>query len=688
MAISIRSVLCGLAAVACVAFSSSAGEVTGSAWSVIPVPASIVADDGTFTFPEGRVRVCVRGIGADSALVEWMRRCPLGMDVVKPSSKADVVLTVGDKSRRDTPDESYRMAVTRRGVAIGAKSRVGAFYALQTLLQMTACGKVRTIDCCVVDDAPQFAYRGLHFDVSRHFRSVDFLLKQLDAMALLKLNRMHLHLTDAAGWRIAVDGLPRLADFAAWRPERLWQDWTKGGHRYCSADTPGAYGGVYTPADMRRVIDYAAERNIMVIPEIEMPGHSEEVLAAYPHLACDADSVPKSDFCAGKEATFEFLEKVIDEVIRIFPSPYIHIGGDEAGKAAWKKCPHCKRRMEAEGLSDYDELQSYFICRIARMVSEKGRKIIGWDEILEGGLAPGATVMSWRGTEGGLKAMKAGHDVIMTPGKYYYFDYTQDAPFREPVSIGGYSPLANTYTYNPADTALTAAELSHLLGVQGNLWTEYVADDSHAEYMYYPRAFAVAETGWSPAARKDYRRFRANAEALCSLLRSMGYNTFNLASEYGERPESLKPVEHIARGCKVVYNQPFSRLWPARGDSTLTDGECGGWTYSDRKWQCFTRNIDVTVDLGSVRDVHYVGATFMQAIGAWVYVPVSVEVLLSVDGSEFVSVGTAMGNVADDYARPLMVPYGVTCSRKARFVRLKAVRNPRGCLFTDEIIVN
>ena len=390
---------------------------------------------------------------------------------------------------------------------------------------------------------------------------------------------------------------------------------------YCRQDEPGAYGGYYTADDIREILAYAAKKHIEVIPEIEMPGHSEEVLAAYPELSCTGKQYGSGDLCPGKEATFEFLEDVLSQVMDLFPSEYVHIGGDEASKGAWKTCPDCQRRMQEEGLENVDELQSYLIHRIEEFVNSKGKKIIGWDEILQGGLAPNATVMSWRGTEGGITAMKSGHDVIMTPGEFCYLDYTQDAPFKEPVSIGGYIPLAKTYSYEPAEDGLTEAELSHLLGVQGNLWAEYIPTDSHAEYMYYPRAYAIAEIGWSKAGAKDYDGFRGRALKVSDMLDGMGFSAFDLRKEYGNRKESLEPVHHLAEGCPVIYGEQYSSQYPASGDCTLTDGVLGGWTYGDRKWQGFLTDMDVTVDLGAVKPVHYVGATFMQVVSAWVWLP-------------------------------------------------------------------
>ncbi len=666
------------------ALSCSVAWADGSPRDVIPLPAHIAVAKGCFNIPAGGLRV---HLAAFPALAHAVQQCPLGCSLVSKRAGADVVI---DADAGIASPEGYRLVVARKGIKIAAKCEAGAFYALQSLVQMSAGGRVRSIVCCSIADEPRFSWRGLHFDVSRHFRSVEFLKKQIDAMALLKLNVMHLHLTDGAGWRMEIKSYPRLTELAAWRPARTWQEWADGGARYCTRENPEAHGGFYSQQELRELVQYAADRHITVVPEIEMPGHSEEVLAAYPEVSCDGSGLGSSDFCAGKEATFRLLESVLSEVVDVFPSPYIHIGGDEAAKTAWRSCPHCKLRMEQEGLASVEELQSYFICRMERFVNSKGRRIIGWDEILEGGLAPDATVMSWRGVEGGLKAIKAGHDVVMTPGEFYYLDYTQDAPFKEPISIGGYTPLSRAYAYDPADPSISPEQMKHLLGVQANLWSEYIPTDAHAEYMYYPRTFAVAETGWSRAADKDFSRFRANAVALCAFLRDKGYNTFDIANEFGERKESFVVADHLARGCKVTYNLPYSSQWPGAGDATLTDGVQGGWTYLDHKWQGTMRDLDVTIDLGDVKPLHCVTATFMHSEGAWVHVPQKMEVLTSIDGEHFLSAGTAWGYVTNGQPKILLHPFTLLLNVSARFVRIHATKHsrPGAWIFTDEIQIN
>ena len=622
---------------------------------VIPVPSQIELREGVYSFED------------------------------QPSVK------VSYKAKGLTSPEAYILDVTPKGVTIRVLSEEGEFYARQTLRQMTADGKVKEIRCCRITDAPRFPYRGLHFDVSRHFRSVDFLKKQMDAMAFFKMNRMHIHLTDAAGWRLQVDAYPRLTEFAAWRPQRTWKEWWNGDRHYAEEGSAGAYGGYYTKDDIRELLAYAKERHIEIIPEIEMPSHSEEVLAAYPELGCSGEPYKDSDFCVGNEEVFTFLRTVLDEVMELFPSEYIHIGGDEAGKSHWKTCPKCQQRMKDEGLKDVDELQSYMIRRIGEYVSSKGRRIVGWDEILDGGLAPGATVMSWRGTEGGIEAMSMGHDVIMSPGRYCYLDHTQDAPFREPESIGGYLPLDSVYVYEPVEPSMPADKLHHLLGVQANLWTEYVTEDAHAEYMYWPRAFAIAETGWSQPEDKDLQDFRRRTLNALQVLKSQGYNVFDLENEYGERKLAQTGLDHKAKGCKVTYNPdlPWPKYYPAAGEATFTDGVIGGWTYSDQRWQGFLSPIDVTIDLGSVQDVHYVGGTFMQLIGPGVFMPEKVDIYVSEDGKDFKHIAQIWNDVSVKASDLLFKSFDTICNEKARYVRYHAFRSPmRGFIFLDEIVVN
>ena len=620
---------------------------------VIPAPSGVSLEEGTYVFDD------------------------------QPEVK---VKLVRDKNMNS---EAYVLEVTPEGVTVKATADAGVFYAMQTLRQMTRDGKVKEIKCCKISDSPRFPYRGLHVDVSRHFRSVDFLKRQIDAMSLFKMNRMHIHLTDAAGWRMQIDAYPLLTEFAAWRPFPTWKEWWAGDRHYCSEGAPDANGGYYTKDQLRELVAYAHDRHVEIIPEIEMPSHSEEVLAAYPELGCSNEAYKDSDFCVGNEKVYEFLENVLTEVMEVFPSEYIHIGGDEAGKQHWKTCPKCQALMEKEGMKDVDELQSYMIHRIERFVNSKGRRIIGWDEILDGGLAPDATVMSWRGTEGGIEAMNLGHDVIMTPGRYCYLDHAQDAPFREPESIGGYLPLDTVYVYEPVEPSMPADRLHHLKGVQANLWAEYVVTDEHAEYMYWPRAAAIAETAWSRPESKDIADFRRRAVEAMSMLEEMGMATFDLTKEYGERKLAQTGLDHKAKDKKVIYNKPVQDWYQAAGEATFTDGIIGGWTYSDNRWQGFLSDIDVTIDMGDVQQINYVGGTFMQLIGPGVFMPEKVDIEVSCDGENFTHVTTVWNDISVKNTDLLFKSFDTICDLQARYIRYHAYRSPmRGFIFLDEVVVN
>ena len=421
---------------------------------------------------------------------------------------------------------AYWLELGRRRVRIVAADEEGVFYARQTLRMMVSVDSLLT--CCTILDWPRFRYRGVMLDESRHFQGKEFLLKQLEMMARLKMNRFHFHLVDNPGWRVQIDAFPRLTKLTAWRPQAYFWDWEKDetGGPFVYEGTPGAYGGYYSKQDIADIFAFAHERHIEVIPEIEMPGHNYETRAAYPELACSLPNGGKDpwELCPGKESTFEFLEKVLLEVFDMFPSTYIHIGGDEARKNNWRLCPDCQARMEAEGLEGAEELQSYMIRRIERFAHEHGKRIIGWDEIVQGRLAQDATVMSWHGTEAGLQAIREGHDVIFTPTHYCYLDYHQDpAQFRP---VGRYLPLEKVYSFEPLAEGVSEADAHHVLGVQGNLWTEHVQDAWHAEMMLYPRVFAIAETGWSPAEKKDWPDFERRATVLSAAVRGWGYTVY------------------------------------------------------------------------------------------------------------------------------------------------------------------
>lgn len=427
--------------------------------------------------------------------------------------------------------EEYRVEVSGQRIDLTAGSPRGAFHAMQTLRQIVACcaGEGETaIPALRIEDKPFFAYRGMMLDVCRHFRTVEEVKRYLDILSLHKVNTFHWHLTDDQGWRLEIDKYPRLTEIGTVRAQ------TVVGHARTSKEYDGkpyGKGMFYTADDVREVLRYAADRYIDVIPEIEMPGHALAALAAYPRLGCRGEGYAVSPtwgvfddvFCAGNDRVFEFMEGVLDEVIALFPSEYIHIGGDECPKTRWKECPVCQKRIAEEGLEDEHELQSYFMKRIERFVNSRGRRIIGWEEILEGGISPTATVMSWKSPQAGIEAAKRGNKVIMVPSKFSYFDYYQSQDTeREPFAIGGYVPVSKVYGYDPYDQ-LDAGERKAILGVQANLWTEYISSMPHVEYMVLPRMAAMAENGWSYD-RKDYDDFVRRMQSLRRIYDLCGFN--------------------------------------------------------------------------------------------------------------------------------------------------------------------
>ena len=663
------------------------------AQSVIPVPLKMEQGTGSFLLSE-KTKLYTNLQGGEAELWEnYLKALPVQLKEARMKDRKQMLfLLITPKTPQLPSPESYTLSVTPQRIEIRATSGAGLFYGMQTLLQLmqpagTGSYSVASVE---IEDTPRFAYRGLMLDVSRHFSTKEFIKKQIDALAYYKINRLHLHLTDAAGWRLEIKKYPLLTDFAAWRTDPTWKKWWNGGRKYLRYDEPGASGGYYTQNDIREILEYARQHYITVIPEIEMPSHSEEVLAAYPQLSCSGEPYKNSDFCVGNEETFTFLENVLTEVMELFPSEYIHVGGDEAGKSAWMTCPKCQKRMKDEHLANVDELQSYLIHRIEKFLNNHGRRLLGWDEILQGGIAPNATVMSWRGEEGGIAAVTSGHHAIMTPGAYCYLDSYQDAPYSQPEAIGGYLPLKKVYAYDPVPASLTAEQAKLVYGVQGNLWVEYIPTPEHVEYMIYPRMLALAEVAWSAPERKSWPDFHTRALSAVADLQKKGYHPFDLSKEIGSRPESLQPVSHLALGKKVIYNSSYSPHYPAQGNTALTDGIRGDWTYGDGSWQGFIsdKRLDVTIDMEKETPIHSVTAAFMQVVGAEVFLPETVIISISDDGINFTELQKQHFEVSKE--TPIrFTDISWQGEAKGRYVRYQAQAGSEfgGWIFTDEIIV-
>jgi hexosaminidase len=465
------------------------------------------------------------------------------------ANKDAVILSLGLQNENS---EAYRIQIDRQNIRIEGASEAAVFYGLQTLRKSVPVGNYKhvTFSPATITDAPRFGYRGMMLDVARHFQPVEFVKKYIDLLALHNINRFHWHLTDDQGWRIEIDAYPKLMEISSMRKETVI------GRNTGEYDgTP--HGGYYTKEELKEIVQYADERYITIIPEVDLPGHMLAALAAYPELGCTGGpyevarewGVFEDVLCPGKEETFTFLEAVLTEVMEIFPSRYIHIGGDEAPKTRWEKCPDCQARIKELGLKDRNGhtaehyLQSYVTARIEKFLNDHGRSIIGWDEILEGELAPNATVMSWRGMDGGIKAAQMGHDVIMSPTDYCYFDYYQTQHTEgEPLAIGGYVPLEKVYSFEPAPDQLTAEQKNHILGAQANLWTEYISDPEHVEYMTLPRLAAMSEVQWMKPGKKEYAAFLKRLPRLLSLYEKLGYNFATHVSDV--KAEQTPTVSH------------------------------------------------------------------------------------------------------------------------------------------------
>jgi len=543
--------------------------------NIIPYPQQIIENKGQFIIDNQTDIILKNGNPAVKMVVSQfidkintVGGCDfiIKTDKLNPSRKS-IVFQLVDSFK----NESYNIQISPRSILIQAAKANGFFYAIQTLYQLFPANiyanklnkQIKlTLPCVEITDYPRFKYRGLHLDVSRHFFSVDEIKKYLDAMAVRKLNRFHWHLTDDQGWRIEIKKYPLLTQIGSRRDETLighyYQDFPQ---KY--DNTP--YGGFYSQDEAREIVRYAAERFITVIPEIEMPGHAMAAISAYPFLSCTQEKIKVAtkwgifeDVFCPRENTFSFLQDVLTEVISIFPSEYIHIGGDECPKTRWEKCEDCQNIIKTNNLKDEHSLQSYFVQRIEKFVNSKGRKIIGWDEILEGGLAPNATVMSWRGTQGGIEAAKAGHDVVMTPGTHCYFDHYQGNPDSQPVAIGGFTPLSKVYSFEPVPAELNANESKYIIGAQANVWTEYIASDSHLEYMAFPRVSAMAEVLWTLAANKDWDRFKQN---MPKEMNRYDVQNINAAKVFYEIQSTVKALENNKLELVLFADYPLSKIY-------------------------------------------------------------------------------------------------------------------------------
>ena len=529
--------------------------------ALIPMPNQITYNSGTFKFTEKTVIVVEDNQLKDGITVFNKKIEASSGKKLQLTDKSGKNGTIIIRQNKALEDEEYELNIETTNVILEAATPAGVFYGLQTFTQM--CPKdIHTlkkgepfsfkINTAQIKDAPQFGWRGMMLDVSRHFFTKEEVKELIDYLAFHKLNVFHWHLVDDQGWRIEIKKYPKLTEVGAWRVDREHLPWDS--RPAMKEGEKATYGGFYTQEDIKEVVAYAQERFITIVPEIEMPGHTTSSLAAYPEYSCTGGPFnvvpgglwPITDiYCAGKDDTFQFIEDILTEVMALFPSEYIHIGGDEANKAEWEKCKKCQARIKAEGLKDEHELQSYFIKRIEKFLMANNRILIGWDEILEGGLAPNATVMSWRGFNGGIEAANSGHNVVMTPTSHCYLDYYQGPVDTEPVAFNASLPLKRVYKFNPVPAELDADKARFILGGQGNLWTEHVANKAHMQYMAFPRMAAMAEVLWTKEDKRDWIDFSQRIGQYRATYDAMGINyarsmyTVQFESVFNEESKSI-----------------------------------------------------------------------------------------------------------------------------------------------------
>lgn len=671
--------------------------------NIIPAPVKIRTEPGSFALSD-KTALILNDSGEKATadfLNDYLQRFYGFKLSIVPQAKDNYIRFNTLRFIKAPENEAhYTLKVTEQNISIEGDSYQGTFYGMQTLLQLLPVKSPAPVRlaCMFINDYPRFAYRGMHLDVSRHFFNVDFIKKYIDYLALHKMNTFHWHLTDDQGWRIEIKKYPNLTATAAYRNGTIIGRYPGTGNDSIK------YGGFYTQDEIRDVVQYAAKRYITIIPEIEMPGHSRAALAAYPELGCTGGPYEVQQtwggfydvFCAGNEKTFTFLQDVLDEVIELFPSKYIHIGGDESPKIRWQKCPKCQKRIADNGLKDEHELQSYFIRRIEKYLNSKGRNIIGWDEILEGGLAPNATVMSWRGEKRGIEAANQNHRVIMTPENYLYFDHAQSR-YEDSLTMGRYTPVEEVYGYDPLPKELSPEKATYVYGSQANVWTEYISNERKVEYTVFPRMSALSEVLWSPKESRDWKDFESrllyqfkrfdlwqanyskayfdlssdvlpakNNDGILWSLKSRNNigqifitdNNTNAGLKYvdtllisnsadleaalvdGRKTLSalrLKFSFNKATGKKIAISSAPSATYPGNGGIFgLVNGLTSDRGFNSPEWLgWFGKDVQAVIDLSKNQKISRVGINVWKQEPSYVFLPKSVEVYTSLNGTDW-----------------------------------------------------
>lgn len=717
--------------------------------SIIPQPVSLQLDKGNFTIDAKTTISYAKKNKSLKATADFLAAginkisgINLSQNTAKPK-KIEFKIT----PTNEIGEEGYLLNVTADAVTIIANTNKGLIYGIQSLFQVLPqirTNAAMTVPCMQVKDYPRFKWRGMHLDVSRHFFSVDMVKEYIALLAYYKMNTFHWHLVDDQGWRIEIKKYPKLTEIGAWRVDQNTKVWSN--RPQAKEGEEASYGGFYTQEEIKDVVRFAEERGVNIVPEIEMPGHVASAIASYPELSCSQKhQLPltggdytnmSSNYCAGNDEVFKFNEDVLTEVMALFPSKYIHIGGDEVDKTAWKTCPKCQARKQHENLKTEEELQSYFIKRIEKFIVSKKRKMIGWDEILEGGLAPEAVVMSWRGEKGGIESAKMNHEVVMTPGNPVYFDHYQAGPDGEPLAIGGMNTLKKVYDYEPIPKELPSENSKYILGAQANLWTEYITTNEGVEYMVLPRMLALAEVVWSPAASKDWNSFNQRLKSHfqgfqqkglhysegsnkititpmvengklsvalssevfgCAIYYSLDGSDPNENSIKYETPflvdktETVRAVSicdgkvssgipskldfsiHKASANTVHYlNNPTS-AYQANGKNTLTDGVRGTFNVSKYWHGFFAKDLVATIDLGKETSVRKISLGCLQNTGDWIFLPTAVQFEISADGVNYKAVGQELMPLEKVKDSKAIYNFATSfASQQAKYVRVTA----------------
>lgn len=721
----------------------------GQAVNIIPQPVSLEVKSGHFlidkntalVFPQGNKELQAAA-GFLTSAIKTVSGIQLPVNV-----KKNKTIQLKLAKTAEIGEEGYLLQVTPSSINLTANTKAGIFYGLQSLLQTLPAIRTNApllVPVMTVKDYPRFAWRGMHLDVSRHFFSPELVKQYIDLMAAYKMNTFHWHLSDDQGWRLEIKKYPKLTSVGAWRVDQNDKPW--GDRPQAKAGEKPTYGGYYTQEQVKDIVRYAADRAITIVPELDVPGHSAAAIASYPYLSCSQQpQLPmtggnytgmSSSLCAGNDSTYTFLQNVYAELMALFPSQYVHVGGDEVDKTPWKNCSKCQTRMKADGLKNEEELQSYFIRRMEKIITAKGRKMIGWDEILEGGLAPEATVMSWRGEAGGIEAAKMKHNVVMTPGNPVYFDHYQGDPASEPLAIGGFNTLKKVYSYEPVPGELTAEQANYVLGAQANLWTEFITTPSHVLYMVLSRMLVLSEVVWSPKESRNWSSFNERLQAHYTAFEQKGlpHSKGNFKVEIkpvaeggklfahlsteaykgevyyttdGSMPslQSVRytapfPIEssmnlkavtavngkimsavpaqqsfviHKAIGQNVVYTKPVSRFYLADGPNSLTDGVRGTEAVG-KYWHGFSgRDLIATIDLGKETALQSISLGCLQAYRDWIMMPEWVKFEVSTDGKNFTTVGDVNNTVSQEERVSVIKDFTARFpEQKARYVRVTA----------------